>query len=177
MKIKDDQHRDWYIFLLLPHLRLPLSQQKIGMQAEAIEILMRLEASLVQDTNVGVQQVQSQLEILHMELQSLKIGKEAQPKVRVEVWCIKCKDKGHDKGHCPIYQNYLIGGGPVPLKLENIAGPSTRVPLWCVICLIMGSTPLIIVISCKSLFKHHNNYFVLFVNRLDMMSKTTKAMC
>ena len=73
-----------------------------------------------------------------MELQSLKIGKEAQFEVHTGAWCIKCKDKGHDKDHYSIYQNYLIGGGFVPLKPENIAGPSTGVPLWHAICEIVG---------------------------------------
>lgn len=68
MNITYDQHRGWYIASLLPHLRLPLSQHKIGTQAKALEISMRLEASLVQDTNMGVQQIQSQLASLHMEL-------------------------------------------------------------------------------------------------------------
>lgn len=53
MTITDAQHSDWYIAFLLPHLRVPLSQQKIGTQVEAVDITMRLEASLVQDTNVG----------------------------------------------------------------------------------------------------------------------------
>lgn len=44
LQISDEQH-DLYIALLLSHLRLPLSQQKIGSQAEALEIVMKLEAS------------------------------------------------------------------------------------------------------------------------------------
>ena len=58
--------------------------------------------------------------------------------MRVEVWCLKCKGQGHDKDHCPIYQNYLIGGGLVPLKPENIVGPRVGVPLWCTIFQIAG---------------------------------------
>jgi len=50
----DSQHRDWYIASLLPHLRLPLSQHKIGTQAEVVENVMMLEASPVQDMNIGV---------------------------------------------------------------------------------------------------------------------------
>jgi len=46
------------------------------MQAEAAEITIRLEASPMQDTNIGVQQIQSQLESLHMELWNLNKGKE-----------------------------------------------------------------------------------------------------
>lgn len=47
MTITDAQHRDWYIASLLLHLRVPLSQQKIGTQEEAVDIAMRLEASPV----------------------------------------------------------------------------------------------------------------------------------
>jgi len=44
--------------------------------------------------------------------------------VRKEVWCIKCKGKGHDKDHCSVFMNYLIGGGPMPLIPEAQVGPS-----------------------------------------------------
>jgi len=87
-----------------------LSQQKIATQAEALEIVMRL--------------------------QSLKKGKEAQLEVRTKVLCLKFKAHGHDKDHCPIYKNYLIGGGPVPLKPENTIGLSA--PPWCNICQVTG---------------------------------------
>jgi len=55
MQITNDQHKDWYIVSLLSHLRLPLSQQKIGTQSKALEIAMTLEASPIQDMNLGVQ--------------------------------------------------------------------------------------------------------------------------
>ncbi len=91
---------------------------------------MRLEASPIQDMNMGVQQIHSQLTSLHLELESQNKGKEVQTEVHTEVWCLKCKGHGHDKDHCPVYQNYIIGGGPVPLKLENIAGLSMGVAPW-----------------------------------------------
>ena len=67
-------------------------------------------ASPIQDKNIGVQQIHSQLEIMHLELQSLNKGKESQPGFRVEVSFLNCKGHGHDKEHCPIYHNYLIWG-------------------------------------------------------------------
>jgi len=85
----------------------------------------------MQDPNVGVQHIESQLGNLHMELQSQKTGKEALLEVCTEDWGIKCKDKGHDKDDYPIYQNYLIVGGHVPLKPKSIVGSSARVSLWC----------------------------------------------
>lgn len=44
MVITDSQHHDWYIVSLLPHLRVPLSQQKIATQEESLEIVMMLDA-------------------------------------------------------------------------------------------------------------------------------------
>jgi len=46
------------------------------------------------------------------------------PKAREEVWCIKCKGQGHDKDHCPVFTNYLQGGGMMSLRLEVQVGPS-----------------------------------------------------
>ena len=39
------QHQEWFIVVMLPHIRLPLMQQKVTSQSEALEITMRLEAS------------------------------------------------------------------------------------------------------------------------------------
>jgi len=31
-----------------------------------------------------------------------------------DVWCFKCKSHGNDKDRCPIFKNYIIGGGLYP---------------------------------------------------------------
>ena len=41
------QHKEWFIASLVPHICMPLMQQKITSQAEAQEIALNLEASLV----------------------------------------------------------------------------------------------------------------------------------
>jgi hypothetical protein len=46
-QIPDEQHKEWFIASLLPHIRVPLMQQKVASQAEALEIAMKLEATLV----------------------------------------------------------------------------------------------------------------------------------
>jgi hypothetical protein len=46
-KIPNQQHREWFIAVLLPHIRGPLIQQKVMSQPEVMEIAMKLEASLV----------------------------------------------------------------------------------------------------------------------------------
>ena len=42
-------NKEWFIAVLLPHIRGPLMQQKITMQTEAVELVMKLEASPIGD--------------------------------------------------------------------------------------------------------------------------------
>ena len=56
-----EQHREWFIAALLPHIRLPLMQQKIQTQDDALEIVMKLEASPLAETNTGMTNIQNQL--------------------------------------------------------------------------------------------------------------------
>jgi len=72
MNLTDGQHREWFVASLLPHLRSGLSKQKITTHAEALEIAMRLHETLMQDPNLGVQQIHTQLNNLCLEMQSLK---------------------------------------------------------------------------------------------------------
>jgi len=99
---------------------------------------MRLDETLIQDPNPGVQQIHMQLKNLCLEMQSLKEDKIARPEVRDEVWCVKYKGQGHDKDHCPVFANYLVGGGPMPLRLEAQESPSATPTLWCMIFQIGG---------------------------------------
>lgn len=119
--ILDAKHKEWFIATLLPHIRIPLTLQKVVLQAEALEIAMKLEASPTGETSVGMAQVHNQLANLTLQLQDMKKGKE----VREDIWCIKCKE-GHHKDQCPIFQEHLIGGAPNPLN--HGASP------WCEIC-------------------------------------------
>ena len=57
-------------------------------------------------------------------MRSLKQGQAPQPEGHEEAWCIKCKGQGHDKDHCPFFANYVVAGGPIPLRLEVQAGPA-----------------------------------------------------
>ena len=52
------QHQEWFIAALLPHIRLPLMQQKVTSQSEALEIVTRLEALSVFDSTMGMDQLQ-----------------------------------------------------------------------------------------------------------------------
>ena len=55
--MSDVQHKEWFIVALVPHIRHPLMKQKIATQTEALEIAMKLEASLVGETVVGMNQI------------------------------------------------------------------------------------------------------------------------
>jgi len=59
----DQQHKEWFIVGLLPHIRRPLIKKKVASQSEALEIAMKLEASPTGDTG-GMTQVQMQLAAL-----------------------------------------------------------------------------------------------------------------
>lgn len=69
-------------------------------------------------------------------MQSLKQDRMVRLEVREEVWCVKCKGQGHDKDHCPVFTNYLVGEGSMPLTLKAQAGPNSVPTLWCAICQI-----------------------------------------
>ena len=53
----DIQHKEWFIATLVPHIRQQLMQQKIATQSEALEIAMKLEASPVGESVVGMDQI------------------------------------------------------------------------------------------------------------------------
>ena len=103
------QHQEWFIAVLLPHIWLPLMQQKVTSQSEALEIAMRLEASPMSESALGMDQLQQQLVNITLELQSLKKGKE----VREEIWCTRCRTEGHSKEQCPIFVQYLASGAEI----------------------------------------------------------------
>jgi len=113
------------------------------------------------DPNLGVQQVHAQLKNLCLEMQILKQHRMAQPEVREEVWCIKCKGQVHDKDQCLAFANYLTGGGLMPLGPEAQAVPSVAPTLWCAIYQIAGKHA---TYNCHLLQKYTQNSQQLFCN-------------
>lgn len=103
-----------------------------GSDTNALEIAMNLEALSIQDTNIGVQQIELQLASVHMVLQDLKRGKEIKSEIHSEVLCMKCKDEGHHKD--PVFQDYIGAGDPDPLKQESSDRSSPCTISWCSIC-------------------------------------------
>ena len=58
-------------------------QHNIVSQIEDMEIAMKLESSVVGDTDLGIMQIRSQLDNLIVQLQDIKRGK----KVQEYLWC------------------------------------------------------------------------------------------
>ena len=71
-KMSDVQHKEWFIAALVLHIRQPLMQQKIMTWNEALEMVMKLEASPIGETAVGINQIQAQLANLTLQLQDIK---------------------------------------------------------------------------------------------------------
>jgi hypothetical protein len=74
-QILDQQHQEWFITGLLPHIRRPLIQQKVTSHPKALEIAMKLEALPAGDIG-GMTQVQMQLATLTIQLVELSKGRE-----------------------------------------------------------------------------------------------------
>ena len=54
---------------------MPLMQKNIASQKEALDITMKLEASPVSETGIGMKRIPLQLENLTIQLQDIKKGK------------------------------------------------------------------------------------------------------
>ena len=48
---------EWFIAMLLPHLRVPMSRQNFNSQDKALEAAMRLEAMPLEDATLEVQHI------------------------------------------------------------------------------------------------------------------------
>ena len=92
------------------------------MQDDALEMEMKLEASPLAETNIGMTNLQNQLANLMIQMHELNKGKE----VAQDILCIKCKAQGHTKDNCPVFVEYIATGASNPL-------PQTH-GLWCEIC-------------------------------------------
>ena len=88
---------------------------------------MKLEASLVGETAVGMNHIQAQLGNLMLQLQDIKKAKEDHD----DLWCTRCHVGGHTKDTCSTFRNYLFLGAPNPLSCVGVP--------WCHICQVYGN--------------------------------------
>jgi hypothetical protein len=84
--IPNKQNKEWFIVSLLPHIRVPLMPQKIASQAEALEISMKLESSLMGESSSGMSQILIQLTSLSLRVEDMKKYKGKDK--REYIWCI-----------------------------------------------------------------------------------------
>ena len=122
----DMQQKEWFIAALLPHIRGPLMQYNIAMKTEAMELAMKLEDSPIGYGTGGMIQIQSHLDNLTIQLQDIKRGKEVQE----DLWCTRCRERGHTKDDFPTYMNYISSGALNPLSNQGLP--------WCNICQTRG---------------------------------------
>jgi hypothetical protein len=113
-QIPDEQNKEWFIASLLTHIKVPLMQQMISSQDEALEITMKLESTPMGESNSGMSQILSHLTSLTLQVGDMK--KDKGKDKREDIWCIRCKSEGHEKEHCPLCHEYLASGAPSPLK-------------------------------------------------------------
>jgi hypothetical protein len=117
-QIPYEQNKEWFIVALLPHIRVPLMQQKIASQEEYLEITMKLESSPMGESSSCMSQILSQLTGLSLQVEDMKKDK-GKDKME-DVWCVRCRSEGHNKEHCPLFHEYLASGAPSPLKQVNL---------------------------------------------------------
>jgi hypothetical protein len=85
---------------------------------------MKLEATPVGESSPGMSQILNQLTILSLQVEDMK--KDKGKEKREDIWCIICKEEGHDKENCPLFNEYLASGAPNPLKHSTLP--------WCEVC-------------------------------------------
>jgi hypothetical protein len=95
--IPDEQHREWFIAGLLPHIRCPLTQQKVMSQPRSIRNCDEVRSiSCRRWCRNGTGTV-----TVGCAKDSIVRNNERKRKKCEQVWCITCKTEGHRKGRMP----------------------------------------------------------------------------
>jgi hypothetical protein len=74
-QIPDEQNKEWFIAAVLPHIRVPLMQQKIASQPKYLEIAMKLESTSMGESSSSISQIMSQLTSLSLQVEDMKKDK------------------------------------------------------------------------------------------------------
>jgi len=85
---------------------------------------MNLESTSMGESNSGMSQILSQLTSLSVRVEDMKRDKGKDK--REDIWCVKCRSEGHDKEHCPLFNEYLASRALSPLKQVTLP--------WCEVC-------------------------------------------
>jgi hypothetical protein len=73
--ILDEQHKECFIASLLPHIRVPMMQEKVTSQSKVVEIAMKLEVASVVKSSSGMSQILNQLTSLSLQVEYMKKDK------------------------------------------------------------------------------------------------------
>jgi hypothetical protein len=79
---------------------------------------MNIESSPMGESSSGMSQILSQLTSLSLQVEDMK--KDKGKEKREDIWCVRCRTKGHDKEQCPLFHEYFSSGSPSPLKQVNL---------------------------------------------------------
>ena len=120
-QISNLHHKEWFIVVLLPHIHIPLMQQNIMSQIEALELAMKLESSPIGETSEGMMQIQQQLSEIMLQLSEIKKEKSLQE----EFQCTRCRSEGHHKDNFLMFMNYVTAGALNPVNTQGI--PQCRI--------------------------------------------------
>jgi hypothetical protein len=71
-QIPEEQNKEWFIATLLPHIRVPLMQQKVTSQDKALDISMKLQSTPMGKSISSMSQILSQLTILSLQVEDTK---------------------------------------------------------------------------------------------------------
>jgi hypothetical protein len=74
-QIPDEHNKEWFIAALLPHIKVPLLQQKIASQVESLEISMKLEVALLEESSPGMSQILNHLTSLSLQVEDMNKDK------------------------------------------------------------------------------------------------------
>jgi hypothetical protein len=85
---------------------------------------MKLESAPMGESSSGMSQILIQLTSLSLQVEDMK--KDKGKDKREDIWCVKCRSKGHEKEHCPLFHEYFFGGALIPLKQVTLP--------WCEVC-------------------------------------------
>ena len=106
----DLQHCKWFISGFLQHIIIPLKQQKVNTQVNFLEVAIRLEVTLGGEVTPRMEQVQTRIVELTMQLQNLSTTNPTQECI----WFNFCIIEGHHKNEWPKMNNYMGNRSPIP---------------------------------------------------------------
>jgi hypothetical protein len=85
-QILDEKNKEWFIYALLPHIKVPLMQQNITSQAKVLNITMNKKSSPMGECISGMIQILSHLTSLSLQIEDMK--KDKGKDKREEIRCI-----------------------------------------------------------------------------------------